>query len=214
MDNTNFLHSSAAALALLASVLFQPHPADAATGHVSKTVALTHRNVPVRLDIYFPAEDSGEKFVFGKNSVFTGIELVASPRPKPGLYPVVVFSHGSGGNGMNTGWFAKALADHGMIVIAPNHPGSTSGDSDPEQSLRTWERPQDMSAIVDQLESLLPEGLTADRQRIAAAGFSLGGYSALSLAGARLSKQAFIDYCNRDSRMSLNECAWFTHTGI
>ena len=79
--------------------------------------------------------------MFGKNAVFKGIELAANPRPKQGAHPVVVFSHGSGGNGMNIGWFAKALADQGMIVIAPNHPGSTSGDSDPEQSLKTWETP-------------------------------------------------------------------------
>ena len=71
-----------------------------------------------------------------------------------------------------------------------------------------------MSAILDQLESLLPGGVQADDQRIAAAGFSLGGYSALSLAGAQLNKQAFIDYCAREDKKSLNECAWFTHTGF
>lgn len=63
-----------------------------------------------------------------------------------------------------------------MIVIAPNHPGSTSGDSSPAKTLRVWERPADLSAIADQLDTLLPEGLSADTWNIGAVGFSLGGY--------------------------------------
>jgi predicted dienelactone hydrolase len=199
---------------VLSTTLASPVTAFADTGYMSKTITAPHRKVHIKLDIYFPAKTGGETQRHSSNAVFTGIDIIKEAKPLPGNHPVVIFSHGSGGNGINTGWFAKSLADKGMIVIAPNHPRSTSRDSDPEQSLKTWERPEDMSAIVDQLSTLLPEGLHADEDRIAAAGFSLGGYSVLSLAGAQISKAAFIDYCTNYKAKDLQECEWFTYTGF
>ena len=201
------------AIALALAMLCGLAEAHAETGHMTKTANLPHRAVPVKLDIYFPAQPGGAREIFGDNAVFTGIELAREARPVPGRHPVVLFSHGSGGNGINIGWFARALADRGMIVIIPNHPGSTSGDSDPETSLKIGLRAQDMSALIDQLPALFDGAMTADPQRIAAAGFSLGGHTALALAGARLSKDQLLSYCERQTNSGLNECGWFTGGG-
>lgn len=199
---------------LLSTSLATPVTAFADIGYMSKTITASHREVPVKLDIYFPAETGGETQLHGNNAVFTGFDIIKDAKPLAGTHPVVIFSHGSGGNGTNTGWIGKALADKGMIVIAPNHPGTTSRDSTPESTVKTWERPDDISTIIDQLPDLFPDQMKADARKIAAVGFSLGGYSVLALAGAKVSKSAFIEHCDRNMNVALNECGWLTKGGL
>jgi len=199
---------------LLSTAIALPTAALADTGYMTKTISVPHREAPVRLDIYYPAEAGGQTTLHGKNAVFTGIEISADGKPKAGKHPVVIFSHGSGGNGINTGWMGKALADQGIIMIAPNHPGTTSRDSHPEDTVKTWERPQDISSLIDQLPKLFAGDMQADTSRIGAVGFSLGGYSVLALAGAQISKAAFIEHCDRSMGKGLNECAWITKAGL
>jgi predicted dienelactone hydrolase len=49
-----------------------------------------------------------------------------------------------------------------------------------------WERPKDLSVVLDKLLADPVFGPRIDRKRIGAAGFSLGGYTVIALAGARL----------------------------
>lgn len=99
--------------------------------------------------------------------------------------PVVLLSHGTGGTASSLGWIAEALARIGHVVIGVNHHGNTA--SEPyraEGFLCWWERPRDLSVAFDLLAS---EGAFADRldtDHVACVGFSLGGYTALSLLGA------------------------------
>ena len=100
----------------------------------------------------------------------------------------------------------------GLIVIGTDHRGTRSGDSDPHQTVKIWERPADMTALLDHLLSDPPLGLQPDITRIAALGFSLGGHSALSLAGLRVNKALFNDYC--DSNAGLADCGWMQRAGV
>jgi predicted dienelactone hydrolase len=199
---------------LLSTTLATPITAFADTGYMSKMITVPHREVQIKLDIYFPAETGGETQLHGNNAVFTGFDIIKDAKPLAGNHPVVIFSHGSGGNGTNTGWIGKALADKGMIVIAPNHPGTTSGNSTPESTVKTWERPDDISSIIDQLPDLFADQMKADTDKIATVGFSLGGYTVLALAGAKVSKSAFIEHCDRNMNVALNECGWLTKDGL
>jgi predicted dienelactone hydrolase len=61
------------------------------------------------------------------------------------------------------------------------------------------------------LQDGLP-GLQIDPARIGALGFSLGGYTVLSTAGAQASKQGFIEYCDKYAGML--DCAWLAKGGI
>jgi predicted dienelactone hydrolase len=121
-------------------------------------------------------------------------------------------SHGSGGNAERLGWIASELAAAGMIVVAPNHPGTTSNDSDPFQTVKTWERPADLSAALDYILTSPPLGITPDQGRVGVLGYSLGGYSALGLAGVRLSKAAFITYCTQHPEEL--DCGWMLKAGV
>ena len=119
-------------------------------------------------------------------------------------------SHGSGGNAVGLGWIAASLAERGMIVAAPDHPGTTSGDSSPERTVMPWERARDLVAVLDWLGTP-PEGIQADRSRVATLGFSLGGHTALRVLGARVSKDAFIAYCEGNDEL---DCGWLRKGGV
>ncbi|KTQ97527.1 hypothetical protein NS365_18350 [Aureimonas ureilytica] len=99
--------------------------------------------------------------------------------------PVVLLSHGTGGTASSLGWMAEALARIGHVVIGVNHHGNTA--SEPyraEGFLCWWERPRDLSVALDLLAT---DGVFADRldtDRVTCVGFSLGGYTALSILGA------------------------------
>jgi len=119
---------------------------------------------------------------------------------QPGERPLILFSHGSGGDYRNYLWFIESLVQHGYIVAALNHPGDTALDSSEEGILRVWDRPQDMRFL---LENLLKDSrwqARIDKKRIGAAGHSSGGYTALSMAGARFIPERMGAYCTSEAR--------------
>lgn len=102
-------------------------------------------------------------------------------RPRTAPAPLVVVSHGTGGSGSSMEWLVRPLHEAGFRVVALDHHGNNFVDGyEPEGFLHIWERPRDVSFALDALarEQLLgPVGVT---------GFSLGGYTAAALAGARV----------------------------
>ncbi len=186
-----------------------------AAGYQTLSLKVSHRDSPLSLHIWYPSKDDGADIMLGKNVVFKGVQVRAGATPiktPKTKFPLVVLSHGSGGNAVNIAWIGAALADAGMIVVATNHPGSTSGDSTPMRTLKIWQRPADLSAIITRFEKQPPFGLRPDMKKVGAVGFSLGGYSVLGLAGAQVRKQKYIDYC--DGELSRLDCAWFAKAGV
>lgn len=180
-------------------------------GYLATEIEVDHRDVPVPLHLWYPAEPSTPAEVVGADALFAGHEVHPGATPLADPAPVVLLSHGSGGNGPNLTWLAAPLAERGMIVAAPNHPGTTSGDSLPERTIMPWERAWDMIAVLDHLRRDPPEGLTPDVDRVASLGFSLGGHTALRLLGAELSKEAFVDYCEGNDAW---DCGWLRRGGV
>ncbi|MCX6119829.1 MAG: hypothetical protein NT027_20025, partial [Proteobacteria bacterium] len=80
---------------------------------------------------------------------------------------------------------------HGIIVIATDHPGNMTGDSSADGMMRIWERPKDLVFALDQLLKQSDFQKRLDVSRVAAAGHSAGGTTALLLGGARLSSSRF-----------------------
>lgn len=195
-----------AALSLLALPLY------AEVGYRTQTLIVPHRSQPLDLHIWYPAASGGTVTPLGQNTVFTGVNVVKQAAPTDTPHPLILLSHGSGGNAVNIGWIAHYLATQGMVVIAPNHPGSTSRDSSPQQTVKIWQRPADMSEILDFADQELAQNLHIDMSRIGVAGFSLGGHTALGLAGARADHRAYIDYCRQYA--ALLDCAWYRAAAV
>lgn len=104
-----------------------------------------------------------------------------------GKRPLVVLSHGSGGTRHDMHWLARALVESGFLVVAPAHPGNTFGDHDILRALEPWQRPRDVTAVLDALLAHPTWGPRVDASRIAIVGHSAGGYTALASVGATYS---------------------------
>ena len=121
-----------------------------------------------------------------------GVRRDAEPLSARERFPLVVFSHGSGGVRFQSWFLLQALASHGYVVIAPDHAGNTSLDSlsgttDPFDVVAR-NRPRDVSFAIDQALGRSADRAdllagTVDPRRIAVMGHSFGGFTALAVAG-------------------------------
>jgi predicted dienelactone hydrolase len=124
----------------------------------------------------------------------------AAPEAKiaasPAKLPLILLSHGTGGTAQTLAWFATALAAHGYIVVGVNHPGNNAMEPYTVQGFTLWwERAKDLSTVLDDILADPDFGPHVDRQRIGGAGFSLGGYTMIELAGGKTSREHYAKDC-------------------
>ncbi|WP_051382620.1 alpha/beta hydrolase family protein [Gloeobacter kilaueensis] len=136
------------------------------------------------------------ELVDGKRSREVPVKIFY-PSPE-GVFPVVLFSHGSGGSKDSYDYLGRYLAAHGYVSVHPTHYGSdtsvyrTGGlrgvietNDDPVQWLN---RVEDMRFLLDELGSLnrQVEELVGklDTGCIGIGGHSFGAFTATMLAGA------------------------------
>ena len=122
----------------------------------------------------------------------------ATMAPRPAKLPLVLLSHGTGGAGPTLAWLAETLAARGYVVAAVNHHGNTGAE--PAYRLEGfmvwWDRPRDLSLLIDKLLADPRFGPRIDASRIGVAGFSLGGYTTLAMVGARLDYAKWRAHCD------------------
>jgi predicted dienelactone hydrolase len=103
---------------------------------------------------------------------------------RPAKFPLILLSHGTGGSALMMAWLATVLAAHGYIAAAVNHPGDNTLEPYTIQGFTLgWERAVDLSKVLDGLLADPEFGSHIDAKRVGAAGFSLGGYTVVELAG-------------------------------
>lgn len=157
---------------------------------------------PLETTIWYPASPT-EHAVTPANAPFE-LEPVEpdAPLAGQGKYPLILISHGTGGCAPALLWLGHYLAAHGYIVVAVNHHGNTCGEAkaDPRGFFLWWERPKDLSAVLDRLLRDPVFGTHIDQSRIGAIGFSLGGYSVITLAGGRIDRPRFVRFCGSPDR--------------
>lgn len=151
----------------------------------------------VKSAVWYPSESTAQSFDYGGG--FKG-EISKNGKPKNGCgkFPLVVFSHGFAGCGTQSIFFTEELARRGYVVIAPDHKdaicsvdGSLPTFAKNQPSLldpKSWsqssyiERRDDIKNIINGAMSGYLKNII-DKEKIALAGHSLGGYTALGLAG-------------------------------
>lgn len=131
------------------------------------------------------------------NPVWAAIEAINDAPAAPGEFPLVVLSHGMYGNAMNQAWLASDLSKRGYIVAAISHPGTSTWSRDLDDARQMWERPKDISRVIDHLTAHNLPAVHVDPQRIYMAGHSLGGFTAVALAGGRYDAAKFDATCAR-----------------
>lgn len=167
---------------------------------------------PLHFAVWYPTEETAEGSSVGENPVFHGVPAIRDAAPAPGERPLVVLSHGYGGSWRNLNWLAGELASQGYIVAAPDHPGTTTFNRDPAQAARLWERPKDLSRVIDALLADPAVAGKIDARRIAAIGHSLGGWTVAALAGARFDPDRFERDCRENP--GLRACGLAEELGL
>ncbi|MGB5636932.1 MAG: alpha/beta hydrolase [Waterburya sp.] len=121
------------------------------------------------------------------------VELYLPKTDNQQLLPLIVISHGLGGDLTTFAYFAKHLASQGFAVAVPEHPGSNSRqieallsglDSDLTPPEELIDRPLDIKFLLDRLANHFGDKI--DTNHVGMIGQSFGGYTALALAGAEL----------------------------
>ncbi len=132
--------------------------------------------------IWYPTDQTDRQESINRG--FWKIQNVIRDAPITGeRLPLIIFSHGYGGSQWSNSWFAEQLVPHGYIVAIVRHYGNSAKNMIPELSVRAWNRPTDVSFVLDQLLQDPYWGQHIDQNKIGAAGFSQGGMTSLWLAG-------------------------------
>lgn len=143
--------------------------------------------------------------------------------------PLVVISHGFGADRRFLGYLAYHLATHGFTVVALEHPASNVAwlteitlsaqlgkINDILPATEFIDRPKDISFLLDQLErvnrySTMLRGRLNTGQ-VVVIGHSLGGYTALALAGAELDSAGIRQFCADLGPVGLSPADWLQCT--
>lgn len=155
---------------------------------------------PHDIRIWYPAQNakgaveattytiSWAKYQMDSSSEIAGHAFVdAAPDMSAAPYPLVVFSHGWGTESVFYAWLVEHLASYGFVVVAPDHQEGSA--ETPPYLHTTVVRPLAITRALDYAAALTaPDGALSgmiDMERVAVAGQSYGGYTALAAGGAR-----------------------------
>ncbi len=145
--------------------------------------------------IWYPTNDTNETVRAQGNAVWEPIRVQPNATAADGQYPLVVLSHGMYGNHRNQAWLASILTQQGYIVAAIDHPGTSTFSRDADHARELWERPRDISRTIDQILADPAYAGHVDAENIFMAGHSLGGFTAVALAGGRFDPVKFDTFC-------------------
>lgn len=155
---------------------------------------LQYKDRVLEVTTWYPSKNT-KKETFAQNMVFKGFKASKETKIVNKKFPLIIFAHGTTGNWRNLSWLANDLAKDN-IIIAANHPGYTSKDSNPKSVLRVWNQAKDVSFLITKaLNSDFKNNI--DKNNIFVLGFSLGGYTALALSGAKLDMSNYIEFCKK-----------------
>lgn len=204
MIRTVLLLPLATGLALFLLACAGPVTRDHPVGRTSRAFVDSSRTAwddsrprPLATRIWYPAEAGSTEsewsaggFRFGKSAPDAAF---ADDRRRP----LILLSHGTGGSAAQLSWLAEALAEAGFIVAGVDHHGNTATEESyhPGGFVLPGERIRDLSVLLDRLLGDPDIGPHVDSTRVGAAGFSLGGFTVLGLAGATAGYERWRQQC-------------------
>ena len=160
----------------------------------------TVRERKLTTEIWYPTNDTR------KATLKQDYPFIAEPTVRDAVYPsskhpLILLSHGTGGSRMTLEWLAGALVKKGFIVAAVDHWGNTYDNKIAIDFVTPWQRSRDISFVLTKLLKDTSLSKIIDRDRIGAAGFSIGGYTVLALAGAQLDLDALNKFSDTSEGM-------------
>ncbi len=158
------------------------------------------RDRPLTVDVWFPIVEppspEPHRYTFLPGVYYESPLAVSAADfaaiAADGPYPLVVYSHGSGGLRYIHSRYTETIASHGYVVAAPDHTGNTAVDlilqSTADPMVTALNRPDDVRAVIDELAnpaSAVAGGLDGhvDLERVAVTGHSFGGFTSYAVVG-------------------------------
>ncbi len=147
-------------------------------------------DTPVTYHDTLPSEARGQEAAFA----IEGLAVRAAPADRRGPYPLVVLSHGYSGTPVALSWLAENLASKGYVVVAPHHRDPPIADT-AQFAIPLLLRPLDIAFTAHTVQRMARSGDPffaglVDPSRVALAGYSMGGYGVLTVAGATIDPAA------------------------
>lgn len=184
-------------------------------GYATSTITFANaldgqaRELPVH--IWYPALEDGDwKATYRALGVLAVDSEVAveDARVDTGAFPLVVYSHGSGGDGVLAAEYGEVLASHGYVLVAPTHVGNTTGDrlfgSGKPLVNMLAQRPLDIRGVLDAIErSDHPVLRAAETDEVVLFGHSFGAYTSLAIAGVKISADQLDFLCDDGADCSI-----------
>jgi dienelactone hydrolase len=141
---------------------------------------------PVVYHDALPSEAHGQEAAF----TIEGLAVRDAAVDRGGPYPLVVLSHGYSGTPVALSWLAENLASKGYVVVGPHHRDPPITDS-AQFAIPLLLRPLDIAFTAHAVQRLAKGGDPffgglVDPSRVALAGYSMGGYGVLTVAGATI----------------------------
>ena len=144
----------------------------------------------LRITVWYPAAPGAVEAPLevgppGRPNFTSGSAARDAPFEDARPRPAILFSHAFGGSARIMRWFGTALARHGYVVVAVDHPRNNGRDPMTiGGALLYWERPGDLAAALETVKSYSSLSPHLDLDRLGVAGFSAGGFTSLVEAGA------------------------------
>ena len=154
-------------------------------GQKSVTFIDKSRDRPLVTEIWYPTYDTltGNNAADERKVIFKGIETIPKASIPQLKFPLLLISHGTGGNRFSLTWFIEKMVKQGYIAVSVDHYGNSSNNKLPREFVKWWERAIDMRYILTEVINDSEIGAVIDTSRIGGVGFSLGGYTNIALAG-------------------------------
>jgi predicted dienelactone hydrolase len=132
--------------------------------------------------------------------------------------PLIVITPGYEANKNFLAYLGEHLASHGFTVVAIEHPSvAIKGQIQLDALIPAEEvlnRPKDISFVLDSLAQQVkqrgnqPDQVPFNTQQVMVIGHSLGGYSALALAGAELRLDELRRFCDKSNVLDRVPADW------
>jgi predicted dienelactone hydrolase len=132
--------------------------------------------------VLYPATEPERPVALGRYPA----SLAAGAAPAAGRFPLVVVSHGTGSSPFLHRELAASLARDGFVVALVRHPGNhREDDALAGTAAILADRPRQVRATIDALQADEALGGVLAADRVGVVGHSLGGCTALAVAGGR-----------------------------
>lgn len=150
--------------------------------------------------VQYPTNEKSTPMAFGPYTMGVCVDAKISD----GQFPLVVISHGNGGSHLLYRTISTHLAKNGYVIAMPEHYGNNRNNNTLENTVENLQnRPRHVSLTINMLLSDARFSEHILSEKIAVIGHSMGGYTALALAGGiPYTKQAKKIEVSTDARVS------------